>query len=74
MNRVLVEAFEKICDFAYSNNTSGEGWKTNSDYKVNRRFIHPYICDYDTRWPSDILKIDHQRGETFDDIIMALCA
>lgn len=73
MDRVLVEAFEKICDFAHSNNTSGEGWKTNSDYKINRRFIHPYICKYDTRWPAEHVEIQYGSSSNFDDIVKALC-
>jgi len=71
MNKVIVEAFERICGYADSNSTGGEGWKTNSDYKVNRRFIHPYVCEYDTRWPTDTMKIKH--ADQFDDIVKAFC-
>lgn len=73
MNQVLVQAFERICSFADSNNTAGEGWKTNSGYKVNRRFIHPYICEYDSRWPSEGIKVRYERGDRMDDIVKALC-
>jgi hypothetical protein len=73
LNGVLVEAFERICGYSYDNHSGGEGWKTNSDYKVNRRFIHPYMCEYDTRWPSETMKIRYERGDHMDDIIKALC-
>lgn len=73
MNQVLVQAFERICSFADSNNTAGEGWKTNSSYKVNRRFIHPYICEYDSRWPKQYVDVKYERGDTMDDIVKALC-
>ncbi len=74
MERVLVEAFEKICGYSDQNSTAKERWKTNSDYKINRRFIHPYICKYDTRWPSSKVDINYSSGETLDDVVKALCA
>lgn len=75
MNRVLVEAFEHICSFSSENTTAGEKWKTNSDYKINKRFIIPGIGEYDTRWPSDTVKIRCGYGyqNRVDDIIKALC-
>ena len=73
MNRVLVEAFEKICGYSDQNSTAQERWKTNSDYKINRRFIHPNICKYDSRWPKSTVDIDYGADSRFDDIIKALC-
>lgn len=73
MNQVLVEAFERICSFSNNNSTAGETWRTNSNYKINRKFIHPWITDYDTRWPTDTVRIDYRAGEQIDDIVKALC-
>lgn len=74
MNQVLIEAFDLICSFSSENSTAGEKWKTNRDYMVNKRFIVPYICDYDTRWPSNYVKIGYGRNrENIDDVIRALC-
>ncbi len=74
MKKVLVEAFEHICSFSAENSTAGEKWKTNSDYMVNRRFIVPFICDHDTRWPKDKVSVSwgHHR-ERIEDIVKALC-
>lgn len=73
MNQVLVEAFERICKFSGKNSTAGETWRTNSNYKINRKFIHPWITDYDSRWPTGTVKIDYRSGEQIDDIVKALC-
>jgi hypothetical protein len=70
---VLVEAFERICSYAYTNSTAGEKWKTNSDYKVNRRFIHPYICEWDHRWPKHTVSLNCRSYDKLDDINKALC-
>ena len=76
MQRVLIEAFDKICSFSAENSTAGEKWKTNSDYKINKRFIVPAICDYDARFSSlsPYVSIRYNGyGEEMEDIIKALC-
>lgn len=74
MNQVLIEAFDLICSYSAENSTAGEKWKTNSDYMVNKKFIVPYICEYDTRWPSSHVKIGYGRNRSeIEDIVRALC-
>jgi hypothetical protein len=73
MDSVLVEAFDKICSFSSENSTAGEKWKTNSNYKVNQKFIVPYMCRNDTRWPSQYVDMSYSRDHELDDIVKALC-
>lgn len=74
MDNVLVEAFDRICSLSADNSEAGEKWKTNSNYKVNRRFIDTWICECDNRWPTDHVKIRiGSNYERMDDIIKALC-
>jgi len=76
MDLCLVDAFELICSFSYENSTAGEGWKTNSDFMVNRRFIIPYLAGYDPRWPSDTVKESfsaYTYWSKLDDVEKALC-
>lgn len=73
MNQILCLAFDTICEFSNENNTYGEGWKTNANFLVKQRFIHPHICEYDTRWPSENLKVHYRYADKMDDIIKALC-
>lgn len=75
MDQVIIEAFEKICSYSWKENcTGGEHWKTNSDYMINKRFIVPYICDYDTRWPSSHVKLSNgSNRDNIDDIVRAMC-
>ena len=73
MDNIIVEAFDKIISFSDKNRRGVEGWKTNSAYKVNQRFIKPYVCDFDNRWPNDYLKISYSSGTYIDDIVKALC-
>ena len=73
MDNVLSEAFDKICSFSSENSTAGEKWKTNSNYKVNQKFIVPHICKYDTRWPNQHVEIGYGYYHELNDIIKALC-
>jgi len=74
MDRVLVEVFDRICSLSADNSEAGEKWKTNSSYKINRRFIDTWMCEYDTRWPSQHVKIRiGSRELLIDDVVKALC-
>ena len=56
MNDCLVEAFDLICSFSAENSTAGEKWRTNANYMINKKFIVPNICSYDSRWPSTFVR------------------
>lgn len=73
IDKVLVEAFELICSFSADNSTAGDKWRTNSNYKINKKFIVPWICEYDNNWPKPYVHIDYRKGEEIDDIVKALC-
>ena len=76
MNDVVVSEFDKICGYSDDNvSYHGEKWKTNSGHMVNRRFIVPYVCDYDTRWPTCCtnVKVNYSESMKFDDLNKALC-
>lgn len=58
MQNVVLDAFDIICKYSEDNYTCvGEKWKTNSAHMVNKRFIVPYMCDYDPRWPKDYVYV-----------------
>jgi hypothetical protein len=73
MNQLLVEAFETICGYSWKDNcTGGSGWKTNSDYVVNRKFIIPYICD--SEYYKDHVHLSYgSRVTDMNDVVKALC-
>jgi len=74
MDRVLVEVFDRICSLSADNSEAGEKWKTNSSYKINRRFINPWMCEFDSRWPSQHVNIRiGSRESLIDDVVKALC-
>jgi len=70
MDKVVVEAFEKICSFSKENSGAGEGWRTNTDFSINKRFILPWMTE--TGWSGE-LKLRYSKDQEMDDIYKALC-
>lgn len=74
MRTALSEAFDLICSLSAENSTAGETWKSNANYMVNKKFIVPYITEYNTHWPSPFvaIRISSNRDKV-EDICKALC-
>lgn len=76
MNTAILEAFDLICSFSDENSTAGEKWKTNANYMVNRKFIVPYMTDYDSRYSTlnECMRLNYGGNVTrIEDVIKALC-
>lgn len=74
MDKALEEVFDRVTKHYDDNRFYLEGWKTNSHYLLNRRFILPFLTDYDKRWPEAYTKACYtSRGETIDDMVKAIC-
>ncbi|HAT75480.1 MAG TPA: DNA methyltransferase [Flavobacterium sp.] len=70
MDRVLVEAFDHICSLSADNSTAGGKWKTNSNYKVNQKFISNYMTE--VGWGGE-MSIRYDADNKLNDIVKALC-
>lgn len=74
MDKALLEVFDKLTMHYDENRYNVEGWKTNSHYLINQKFILPRMCEankYDNG-----MKINTSWGsyfETVDDMLKALC-
>lgn len=74
MDKAIEEAFDTICSFSADNSTAGEKWKTNANYMVNKKFIVPYMTSYDTRYPTDYVRLSYSNYEQqIEDVLKALC-
>jgi Domain of unknown function (DUF4942) len=71
MDRALLEVFDKITSHHDDNKYFVEGWKTNSHYLVNKKFIIPYgchVCRY-----MKTLDVNSKATEMLNDFDKALC-
>lgn len=71
MDRAIIEIFDKLTQHYHENRYNVEGWKTNSHYLVNKKFILNNVTE--VGWHGE-MKIRYNWGaEQFDDMIKALC-
>ena len=70
LKKSLVETFDKICSYSSENSTAGEKWKTNSHYKIRKRFIVPNICEVGYK---DNVRLSYYGENKIEDLIKGLC-
>lgn len=71
MDRALLEVFDNLTQRYHENRYNVEGWKTNSHYLVNRKFIKPYLVS--VSYGGGIDYSFGRSSEGLEDMIKALC-
>jgi hypothetical protein len=72
MNRVLEEVFEKLTMHYAENRYNVEGWKTNSHYMVNQKFILEGVGDMTWSGKAHV-RWDGRSVKLMDDLCKAIC-
>ncbi len=72
MERVLIEVFDRLTERHHENRYQIEGWKTNSHYMVNKKFIIEAVADMG--WSGQChVRHGGRHTELMDDMTKALC-
>jgi len=71
MDRVFLELFDKLTLHYSENRYAVEGWKTNSHYMVNQKFILNNVFET-SQWTSTISAKYNGTAEMFDELTRAL--
>lgn len=72
MDKAMLEVFDKLTQHYDENRYHVEGWKTNSHYLVNQKFIINHICG--SAYSTGKIGFDFYRsGELLEDLLKALC-
>lgn len=73
MDKAIVSVFDKVTSHADENRMNLEGWKTNSMYLLNRKFIIPRMCEAD-KWTKGKLCNTYGNNWNFmEDMVKAIC-
>lgn len=73
MDKAIERVFDKVTSHAAENRMNLEGWKTNSAYLLNRKFIIPYMCEAD-KWTKSEINCGHRGNwEFMEDMVKAIC-
>lgn len=72
-NRALEEAVDNFTKHTHENRFGVEGWKTNSGYMLNKKFICEGIVE--TSWEGGSLQVRYSsyNGNKIDDLVKVLC-
>ena len=76
MDKAIIEVFDKLTQHTHENRFNVEGWKTNSHYLINKKFIIPNICYQDQRWyKGSKIETSWSGGQMnlVEDLLKALC-
>ncbi|MDX8564695.1 DUF4942 domain-containing protein [Elizabethkingia sp. HX WHF] len=71
MDESLLQVFDNLTAYYHDNRWNVEGWKTNSHYLVNQKFIHPRISSIGYNGRPEISF--GRTSDEFDDLLKALC-
>ena len=70
MKKAVVDLFNEFTSYDAKNTTYKEGWKTNSNYKVNKKVILPAFVD--CKW-SNCYSYNSHRYSKYNDIDKVMC-
>jgi hypothetical protein len=69
----IVEVFDELTKYDEKNRL-GEGWKTNSSYKINEKIIVPHFLNKVEKWSTGYyINSNYYAKEKLDDFDRALC-
>lgn len=73
MDKAIMEVFDKVTRHTNDNRYGVEGFKTNSDYLLTKKFIFTYACEMD--YNNEFVRLRRHQGdcETLMDMEKALC-
>jgi hypothetical protein len=74
MDKALLEVFDRLTMHYHDNRYGVEGWKTNSHYLINQKFIIDNVCYQDQRWYKGQSRIEMSSHiDILEDMMKALC-
>ncbi len=74
MDKAIVEVFDRLTEASHENRYHVEGWKTNSHYMVNEKFIFPNGACKNHSWrEQNCVRLYGSEMETLRDTEKALC-
>ncbi len=72
MDGAIVDVFDNFTQYHSENRCHVEGWKTNSQWKVNRKVILPGYLEYVDQWSSHY-RCRTEKQRQFEDIDKVMC-
>ena len=70
----VANVFDELVRYYKGNANHTEGWKTNDNYKINKKVIFPYGCHYDNKYFDEFrLSYGYSDIDIYNDLDRVLC-
>lgn len=73
MDKALLDVFERLTKHYDENRYQVEGWKTNSHYLVNEKFILNYLVGFSFSGRMEVKTYSNSNADLIEDFAKALC-
>lgn len=73
MDKATEEVFDRLTQHYHDNRYHVEGWKTNSHYLLNTKFILPYLTSIGWNGEMDVNWYNNHNTEIIEDLVRVLC-
>lgn len=70
MDSAILDVVERLTKHYSENRYNVEGWKSNSHYMINKKFIYPYLVEESYKKE---ISVKYQTSELFEDLTKAMC-
>jgi hypothetical protein len=71
MDKAILEVFDKVTQHYYENRFNVEGWKTNSHFLLNKRFILGNLVE--EGWSKEVARKTWSDFDKMEDLTKAIC-
>lgn len=69
----VANVFDELCRYYDGNTNHSEGWKTNDNYKINRKVIFPFGCEFNPKWGRYFSTRYGHQMDIYNDLDRILC-
>lgn len=70
----VANVFDELTRYHKANHVHSEGWKSNDSYKVNKKLVFPWGCEFDDKYCKDFkLRWSGSTMDIYNDLDRVLC-
>lgn len=69
----VANVFDELCRYYDGNANHKEGWKTNDNYKINKKIIFPYGCEFNQKYGRYFSTHYGHHMDIYNDLDRVLC-
>lgn len=69
----VANVFDELTRYYKGNANHTEGWKSNDSYKINKKIVFPFGCDFNQKWGRYFSRRYGHHMDVYNDLDRVLC-